>query len=220
MTKIIVGPWIHARASSGHKSGRSSVRETPVSFSIDKTNSAGTPRFDFSSQYQTCDCVVPMRSAKGFCPPANSQARLSGSLDMGEPYPDLGKTQPKNLWKTTYRSFGNPEPMQEVDPKAFGARVRARRKEFGWSQERLAAESGQSQSNITWIENGKAKEPKKQAIPLSEALLTTTDWLLYERGPRSTGPRLLTSAEYGALPLELRAEITALVAKKAPRKRA
>ena len=54
----------HAGTSSGHKSGRKAVRETPVSRSIGKTNSAGTPRLDLFSQYQTCDCVVPIRSAK------------------------------------------------------------------------------------------------------------------------------------------------------------
>src|SRR5258705_13988612 len=98
MGMVLNFPRHHARASSrGYKSGRSSDRETPVSRSIDNTNSAGTPRLDFMSQYQTCDWVVPMRSAKGFCPPAKSHARLSASVDMAAHYPNLGQLQPKNL---------------------------------------------------------------------------------------------------------------------------
>ncbi len=59
----------HTKASSdgsGKMSDRSSWRETPVFCSMRRQNSAGTPFFDFSSQYQICDCVVPMRSASGF----------------------------------------------------------------------------------------------------------------------------------------------------------
>jgi len=97
----------HTLASMGHKSGRNSVREIPVSRSMGSTNSAGTPRFDRVSQYQTCDCVVPMRSAKGFCPPAKSHARLSASVDMGAYYPNLCELQPKNLCATTNRNFGS-----------------------------------------------------------------------------------------------------------------
>src|SRR5882672_1425249 len=95
----------HVRATSGHKSGRNSPREMPVSRSIDNTNSAGTPRFDFSSQYQTCDCVVPIRSAKRFWPPASSHARLS-AFDMNSTYPNLGQMQLKNLCRTTDRNLG------------------------------------------------------------------------------------------------------------------
>lgn len=227
MGSVLEFPQHQARASSGHKSGRSSVRDTPVSRSIDKTNSAGTPRFDFSSQYQTWDCVVPMRSAKGFCPPASSQARLSASFDMGAQYPNLGQLQPKNLSEITYRNFGNHPSMKEVDSKAFGRRVLSRRKELGIGQTKLGELSGYSQSNIGWIEQGKAKDPKKQVLNLTDPLQTTVDWLLWEEGPKSTGPQPLSKSQlsdvYDDLPLEIRMAITEAVnsapAKKAKKKK-
>lgn len=213
---------IHARASSsaGYKSGLNSERETPVSRSIGSTNSPGTPRLERMSQYQTCDCVVPIRSAKGFCPPAASQARLSAS-DIGALYPNLGGLQPKNLWGPNNRNFGSILPMsrQEIDPIEFGQRVRARRVELGMSQAELAEKSGQSQSNIGWIEQGKAKKPAKQVLPLVDALRTSTDWLLYGTGEKETGLRLLSDHEivqiYRELGFEQQAEVSETFSKLA-----
>lgn len=224
MSNVIYDARIHARASAstGQRSGRSSERETPVSLSIDKTNSAGTPRLDRVSQYQTCDCVVPIRSAKGFCPPTASQARFSASVDdMGARYPDLGRNQPKNLWGPDNQNFGTISPMdrQEIDPIEFGRRVRARRKDLGLSQEDLAEKSGQSQSNIGWIEQGKAKRPAKQALPLVEPLRTSAEWLLYGIGEKETGLRLMSDAEiveiYRELALNQRAEVSETFSKLA-----
>jgi len=206
----------HVRASSistGHKSGRNSLRETPVSFSIGSTNSAGTPFLERISQYQTCDCVVPMRSAKGFCPPAKSQARLSASVDIAQSsYPFLGESQPKNLCRTTNLNFGSFEPMKEANPIAFGNRVRERRNELGLSQDALADRSGYSQSNIGWVEKGQAKRPHIQAQALAEALWTTSDWLLWEKGPKDSGPPILSAEEFAAtynlLSIEARAALS------------
>ena len=178
----------HARASSGHKSGRNSVRETPVSRSIDKTNSAGTPRLDRESQYQTCDCVVPMRSAKGFCPPAKSQARFSASVDMEAHYPNLGKNQPINLSGTANLNFGIIPPMgREADKKAFGARAKRRREAIGVSQTDIGEAIGMSQQGVDNIESGKVSRPR--LLPeLAESLQTTIKWLLYEEGPEVVSP--------------------------------
>lgn len=216
----------HARASSkGYKSGLSSWRDTPVSRSIDKTNSAGTPFLDEVSQYQTCDCVVPMRFAKGDCPPARSQALLSASVDavMTAPYPNLGKVQPKNLWMNNYRNLGSSGPMKKVDAGAFGRRVRERREELGWSQPRLAKESGFSQTHVGWVEDGKPKNPRRQALQLAEALQVHADWLLYETGPRETGPVLPSPDEfsviYAALSFEGRQAVLATAEKHLPKKK-
>lgn len=83
----------------------------------------------------------------------------------------------------------------EIDPKEFGERVRERRKELGMSQTDLAAKSGQSQSNIGWIEQGKAKKPRQQALDLVEPLRTSVDWLLYGSGEKETGLRVLSDEE-------------------------
>lgn len=82
-----------------------------------------------------------------------------------------------------------------VDPVTFGRRVRDRRMELGWSQGKLATASGYSQTNIGWIETGKAKDPTKQALRLAQALNTTADWLLYEKGQKELGPPAMTREE-------------------------
>jgi transcriptional regulator with XRE-family HTH domain len=217
MGKIIRFPqWRrHARTSSGHKSGRNSVRETPVSFSIDNTNSAGTPRLDFVSQYQTWDCVVPMRTAKDFCPPAAVQARLSASLDMGQIYPKLGYRQPKNMSRTPNLDFGRLGTMKEVDPIEYGERVRERRIARKLSQARLGKLSGYSQTNIGWIEQGRMKRPRGSAEALSEALCSPKEYLLWGTGPKEMGPIILSEAEiqenYSALSPQDRAAISAAI---------
>jgi transcriptional regulator with XRE-family HTH domain len=155
-----------------------------------------------------------MRSAKGFCPPAASQARLSASFDISPRYPILGELQPKNLWATTNRYFGSISNIdrQEIDPKEFGRRVKERRQELKMSQSALAEKSGQSQSNIGWIEQGNAKKPSKQALDLVEPLRTSVEWLLYGTGERETGLRLMTDQEiveiYRGLALEERERVS------------
>jgi transcriptional regulator with XRE-family HTH domain len=215
MGNVIPFSKIHALApSKGYRSGRRSDRETPVSLSIGKTNSAGTPRLDLASQYQTCDCVVPIRLASRSWLPASSHARLSASFDMGADYPNLGELQPKNLWRTTNLKFGNVSNMdrQEIDPKEFGRRVRERRVELGMSQSALAEKSDQSQSNIGWIEQGKAKKPKQQALDLVEPLRTSVDWLLYGTGEKESGLRLLSESEileiYRSLAVDQRVHVS------------
>lgn len=206
--------WASTR-SKGYKSGRNSDREMPVSRSIGKTNSAGTPRLERSSQYQTCDCVVPMRSAKDFWPPATEQARLRASLDIDPPYPFLGHLQPKNLCRTANLDFGRLEPMKEVDPVQYGGRVRARRKALGLSQAKLGKASGYSQTNIGWIEKGTMKRPQASAHQLAQALRTTAEYLLWNEGPAEVGPPIMSGAEvhenYDAFSPEDRAAITALI---------
>lgn len=229
MPQIIdLGARRHARASTtslGQMSGRSSLRDTPVSRSIDKTNSAGTPLLERVSQYQTWDCVVPIRSASGFWPPATSQARFSASVDdMGEAYPDLGEIQPKTLCRITYRNFGNVGGMDKpINSKDFGRRVAELRKEFRLSQERLGVLANFSQSNIGWIEQGRGKDPKKQALALADALGSSPEWLLYGTGARQTGVRPLTKeqllAVYDDLPLSVRLAITETVKSETPAKK-
>lgn len=155
-----------------------------------------------------------MRSARGFCPPTALHARLSASFDMSPRYPILGEKQPKNLWATTNLEFGSIFNMDryEIDPKEFGRRVKERRTELQMSQPALAEKSGQSQSNISWIEQGKAKKPKQQALDLVEPLRTSVDWLLYGTGQKETGLRPLSDEEvleiYRGLGFEQRAEVS------------
>lgn len=150
--------------------------------SIAEATSAGTPRLERVSQYQTCDCVVPIRSAKGFCPPAMSHARLSASADMRPSYPDLGKSQPRTLLGTRNLSFSNFPTMGKVVNEPLGRRARKRRLALGHSQAVVAEKSGISQQNIGSIEKGLVGRPGR-IFELAEALHTTADWLLHERGP-------------------------------------
>jgi transcriptional regulator with XRE-family HTH domain len=214
----------HARtpaASTGYKSGRNSLREMPVSLSIDKTNSAGTPRLDLWSQYQTCDCVVPIRSASGFWPPATSQARLRASLVMKPEYSELGGLQPKYQSRTTNREIGKVRPMDEViDPKAVGQRMKRRRNDLGLSQAKIGAGlkarglRGYSQQNIVSLESGIIKDPRQAAADLAGPLQTSVEWLLYERGPKEIRPPVLTGDQFEELPLDFRVEVTELWARR------
>lgn len=205
--------FVHATASTGgYKSGRSSDLEMPVAASTGSTNSAGMPRLERFSQYQTWDCVVPMRSASGFWPPARAQARRRASVDMRERYSVLGKGQPRNLWKTAYLDFGSHLCMGEVDKQAFGRRVRERREELEWSQPELSRRSGISQQHISHIERGFLKEPERRAGRLAKALETTEEWLLRGDGPKGTLPPLMSPGEivddYGGMTEEERRRVS------------
>lgn len=185
-------PSDHA-ASPENRSGLSSARGTPVARSIDSTNSAGTPRLERVSQYQTCDCVVPMRFASGACPPASSQARRRALVDMSPTYQELGKNQPNSLCATDYLSFGSflpmgkkKKPTRTPDPVAVGRRVRKRREALGLSQPQLAAITPYVQQGIGGIEKGTTKR-LRYGSELAEALHTTERWLLWEEGPEVVG---------------------------------
>lgn len=122
----------------------------------------------------------------------------------------------------TYLKFGTDGAMKEpVNPTEFGRRVRELREELRWSQGRLGKAAGFSQSNIGWVEQGKGKDPKKQALALADALGSTPEWLLYGTGDRQTGIRPLSSEDlaalYNDLPLLVQLEITeAVKARAAP----
>lgn len=102
--------------------------------------------------------------------------------------------------------------MKQADSVAFGLRVRQRRKDLGMSQERLAKLSGQSQSNIGYIEQGNAGKPHRLAPELAPHLQTSVDWLLWEQGPKQVGPYYLPTdvlvQKYDALPPDRKAEIS------------
>jgi transcriptional regulator with XRE-family HTH domain len=174
--------------SADQRSGRNSLRGTPLACSMATANSAGTPRLERISQYQTCDCVVPIRSAKGFCPPTAAQARLSASRDIQALYRSFGKNQPKTLWKHSDQVFGTIWPMKPaVNPKELGARVARRRRKLGLSQAKLARLVGMSQQGIASIELGHSKS-QRLAEELAEVLQTTQKWLKYEEGPEVVVP--------------------------------
>lgn len=86
------------------------------------------------------------------------------------------------------------------------------------SQEKLADASGYSQTNIGHIEQGKMKRPHIQAPALAEALRTTAEYLLWEKGPKESGPPIMGEDEvrdnYSRLPPEDRAAITALISER------
>lgn len=182
----------HAEHSAGQRSGLNSERETPVSRSIGSTNSAGTPRLERNSQYQTCPWVVPIRSAKRFWPPASLHARFKASEDMGLTYPNLGESQPRNMLRTANLKFSRLVLMREIDPVGFGRRVARRRKKLRLSQNQLARDSGQTTSNIQFLECGRARKSRTlwgHAQNLASVLQTSPEWLCWEEGREDTGRR-------------------------------
>jgi transcriptional regulator with XRE-family HTH domain len=173
----------HARASSGKRSGRKAERKTPVSLSIGNTNSAGTPRLDLVSQYQTCPCVVPIRFASRFCPPARSQASLRASLRIIEAsYQFLGDNQPKTMSGTGYRDFGRISGMSDTSAQGIGNRIRKRREKAGISQAKLAKSLGTKQQTVAGWENGVSDRPRL-LFEAAKQLGTTHQWLLTGEGP-------------------------------------
>lgn len=72
--------------------------------------------------------------------------------------------------------------MPSVDKKGLARRVRARRVALGIGQSALAEATGMSQQGVDNIEHAKVGRPR-QLLELAEALQTTPDWLLHERGP-------------------------------------
>jgi len=68
--------------------------------------------------------------------------------------------------------------------KTLGERVLHRRTRLELSQPDLARLAGMSQQNVASIEATADADRRPRRLPeLAEALCTTTDWLLYERGP-------------------------------------
>lgn len=61
------------------------------------------------------------------------------------------------------------EPLTELAGQ-FGARLRARRTELGWSQEQLGAASGMHWSFISQIERGQRHPGLQVIVRLGEAL--------------------------------------------------
>ena len=62
----------------------------------------------------------------------------------------------------------------------LGERLRAKRLELGWTQERLGAESGTTQAVIQKIENGKSLRPRK-LDEIASALGVDPAWLMFGR---------------------------------------
>ena len=61
----------------------------------------------------------------------------------------------------------------------IGANVRIRRLELGWSQERLAYESGLSVRTVSAIERGDANPTSDVIESLAEALGVSVSWLVW-----------------------------------------
>ncbi len=85
--------------------------------------------------------------------------------------------------------------MKPVEPRAFGARVRARRKRLGIpSQKALGALIGVPQQTIANIESGGVERPRFMR-ELAGVLGTSEEWLFWEEGPEEVGSPNLYTAE-------------------------
>lgn len=80
--------------------------------------------------------------------------------------------------------------ITKIDLKKLGERVRFLRQGKGWSQAKLAEESGVPKAYISDLENGEAGKPNIQyAYSIAVALGVTLDDLLNETAPSSQKPR-------------------------------
>lgn len=64
------------------------------------------------------------------------------------------------------------------DPKAVGARLKAKREEHGLSYCRLSAETGLRRGTIQAIENGRRSSHSTTLFLLCSALGCSADWVL------------------------------------------
>lgn len=77
--------------------------------------------------------------------------------------------------------------QKEIDPVAFGARIRELRLRLGLSQAALGRALGTKQGTVWSWENGDVKRPG-DIVEIARALSTTADWLRYGEGPQHTQP--------------------------------
>jgi transcriptional regulator with XRE-family HTH domain len=78
-----------------------------------------------------------------------------------------------------------------------GARIRAARRERGWSQDDLAAEVGVSRSAVAQWETDRAGQIRANLARVSEALQVSIEYLLY--GEERRGPARASSGDELAL---------------------
>ncbi|MCB9441183.1 MAG: helix-turn-helix transcriptional regulator [Mycolicibacterium sp.] len=79
----------------------------------------------------------------------------------------------------------SPTPKPPLSPTLaeFGARVRARRKELGWSQEFAAVRCRMHWTNLARIERAQQSVRLETALKIAEGLQTTPGALLDELPP-------------------------------------
>ena len=65
-----------------------------------------------------------------------------------------------------------------MDYKDFGARVRRRRQQLGWTQEYLARELGVSTSFIGHVERGSRKASLETLVSIAKCMNISVDYLL------------------------------------------
>lgn len=73
----------------------------------------------------------------------------------------------------------NPDTTENSDPRIlFGKRLATVRKELGWSQEKLAIESGLARSYLSGVERGLRNIALQNICKLAETLGVTPKYLM------------------------------------------
>lgn len=138
--------------------------------------SAGTPRFDRPSQYESVDCLTPIFSARACWLPATETAR-----DNGVSFVLMSRTI------TISRSLASDISLGHVvsgigSVPAMGmlaGRLKEAREAAGLSQADLAERVGMKQTGIASIEAGEVARPRKMR-EISRAVGRSEEWLLGE----------------------------------------
>ncbi|MFA7121426.1 MAG: helix-turn-helix transcriptional regulator [Bacilli bacterium] len=73
----------------------------------------------------------------------------------------------------------------EADLNSVGGRIRLARESAGWTQEKLAAESGFSQGHLSEIELGRVEPLLATVGQLADALSVSPGWLAFGEGAPS-----------------------------------
>ena len=151
---------------------------------------------------------MPILSARGFCPPARSQAFCNGVFMNDENIEKSIGVNREIYWGPSIENSVS-LPLMEKGIHPIGARVKARIEEIGVSQTELANATGYTQTHISDIEAGKVKRPGKlremaAALRISEArLLGSID--LTREAEEQEDAGIQTETKRGIQEIDLRA---------------
>jgi len=199
MPNVVCLRCSHTRASTGYKSGRSSERGTPDTFSTARTLSGGT------SSHCTIACtVIPRARARAAGPPTAISARSKASLLL---------VMVDNSSITVPQSQARLHCAAKVPPynvaMTLGARIKKARVRLGMTQKQLGEHFGISDKAVSGWERDTEKPDLDKIPKLRAALRVNFAWLMVgdDEPPAPDAPEVLLDDLFAVTAAPVRAGI-------------